>query len=64
MQTAGQALESHLQTIAGRSLHGQDLALKLFAASGERGRDFISLVWILMGRLPALGRRLNSSEER
>lgn len=34
VQTAGQALESHLQTIAGAELGGQDLA-KLFAASGD-----------------------------
>ncbi len=33
VQTAGQALESHLQTIAGSSLSGQDLA-KLFAVGG------------------------------
>jgi hypothetical protein len=34
VQTAGQALESHLQTIAGPSLSGQDLA-KLFAVGGN-----------------------------
>jgi uncharacterized protein (TIGR02391 family) len=34
VQTAGQALESHLQTIAGAEVGGQDLA-KLFAAGGE-----------------------------
>ena len=34
VQTAGQALESHLQTIAGAELGGQDLA-KLFAAGGD-----------------------------
>jgi hypothetical protein len=34
VQTAGQALESHLQTIAGPELTGQDLA-KLFASSGD-----------------------------
>jgi hypothetical protein len=34
VQTAGQALESHLQTIAGPELGGQDLA-KLFAVSGD-----------------------------
>ncbi len=33
VQTAGQALESHLQTIAGPEITGQDLA-KLFAAGG------------------------------
>ena len=37
VQTAGQALESHLQTIAGPALSGQDLA-KLFASSGEGAR--------------------------
>lgn len=34
VQTAGQALESHLQAIAGQSLSGQDLA-KLFAVGGD-----------------------------
>ena len=34
VQTAGQALESHLQAIAGAELAGQDLA-KLFASGGE-----------------------------
>jgi uncharacterized protein (TIGR02391 family) len=34
VQTAGQALESHLQTIAGPELAGQDLA-KLFAVGGD-----------------------------
>lgn len=34
VQTAGQALESHLQTIAGPTLGGQDLA-KLFAVGGD-----------------------------
>jgi uncharacterized protein (TIGR02391 family) len=34
VQTAGQALESHLQAIAGQSLSGQDLA-KAFAAGGD-----------------------------
>jgi len=37
VQTAGQALESHLQTIAGPELVGQDLA-KLFASTGEGAR--------------------------
>jgi hypothetical protein len=37
VQTAGQALESHLQTIAGVELAGQDLA-KLFATGGQRVR--------------------------
>lgn len=34
VQTAGQALESHLQTVAGPALSGQDLA-KLFAEKGD-----------------------------
>lgn len=37
VQTAGQALESHLQVTAGPSLSGQDLA-KLFAAGGSGRR--------------------------
>jgi hypothetical protein len=37
VQTAGQALESHLQAIAGPDLTGQDLA-KLFAAGGSGTR--------------------------
>lgn len=37
VQTAGQALESHLQTIAGPGVAGQDLA-KLFASSGDGAR--------------------------
>ncbi len=37
VQTAGQALESHLQEISGPSLSGQDLA-KLFAATGAGPR--------------------------
>jgi hypothetical protein len=43
VQTAGQALESCLQTIAGPELAGQDLA-KLFATSGDGVRlDFAEL---------------------
>lgn len=55
VQTAGQALESHLQTIAGPSLSGQDLA-KLFAVGGDGLR-------LHFAALDPAGKAYNSARE-